>query len=292
MLAVTAGHLLPVAAQELEPYAYAHNPVGINFFVTAYGENWGDLLFDPTVPITDADAGWHHLTVGYGRSFALFGRTANFALVAPYVWGDASGRLEGELREVHRSGFADPRVRLSVNLLGGPALSPQEFATARPGTTLGATLILVPPLGRYHSDKLVNIGANRWSLKGELGLSQPVGKWRFELAAGAWFFSDNNNFFGGATRAQERVDALQGHVIYTFRRQLWLALDANYYRGGTTTVDGALNADLQDNSRVGLTMSMPLFDLQSIKISYSRGAATRIGGDFQQFTVAWQYAWF
>lgn len=280
------------SAQELEPYAYAHNPTGVNFIITAYGENWGDLLFDPTVPITDARAGWHNLMLGYGRTFEVFGHSANLAVVVPYVWGDASGRVEGEFGEVFRSGFADPRLRLSVNLLGGPALAPAEFERFEPRTTLGATLFFVPPMGHYLPDKLVNIGSNRWSVKGELGLSHPVGNWRFELAAGAWFFSDNNDFFGGVEREQEPVTAVQGHIIYSFRRQLWLALDANHYRGGKTSIDGTLNADLQANTRVGLTLSMPLIAKQSLKIAYSRGAATRIGGDFQQVTVGWQYTWF
>ena len=50
-------------------------------------------------------------------------------------------------------------------------------------------------------------------------------------------------------------------------------------------------ADLQRNSRIGATFSAPFGKRQSLKFSYSTGATTRIGGDFDTFGVAWQMAW-
>jgi hypothetical protein len=80
-------------------------------------------------------------------------------------------------------------------------------------------------------------------------------------------------------------------VIYTFHPMLWLAVDGNYYTGGRTTIDGKENFDLQKNSRVGVTLALPAGRSQSIKISYSVGARTTIGGDFQTVGVSYQYAW-
>ena len=85
--------------------------------------------------------------------------------------------------------------------------------------------------------------------------------------------------------------AFQVHVVYSFRRSLWLALDGTYYRGGKTTVDGLENDDLQSNSRVGLTLSVPLTARQSLKLSASTGASTRIGGDWDLYALTWQYRW-
>ena len=42
-------------AQTLEPRAYSNAPVGMNFLVLGYQNSKGALLFDPAVPITDAD---------------------------------------------------------------------------------------------------------------------------------------------------------------------------------------------------------------------------------------------
>jgi hypothetical protein len=150
----------------------------------------------------------------------------------------------------------------------------------------------VVPTGRYHRDRLVNLGSNRWSFKPEAGVSIPVNRWTFDAYAGVWLFTDNDEFYpGAARREQDPVVALQGHVSYTFRPRFWLAANATWYSGGTTTINGVESADLQRNSRIGATISIPLGQRQALKAAYSTGATTRIGGDFNTFAVAWQMTW-
>ena len=279
-------------AQELEPRAYSPSPVGANFIVLGYARSTGDVLFDASLPLSDVSARLNASFAGYARTFALFDRSASAALAWPYVWGDVEGNVGEDRREVSRSGSGDARFRLSINLIGDEAMTPQEFAKRTPRTTLGASLVIVPPVGEYDSSKLINLGSNRWAFKPELGLSHPAGPWSLELYAGVWLFTDNDAFLGGSTREQEPITSLQGHVSYTFRPRLWLALDANYYTGGRTTVAGVSNDNLQSNSRAGVTLSVPLGARQSLKFNWSKGATTRAGGDFTTFGVAWQYAWF
>jgi hypothetical protein len=57
-------------------------------------------------------------------------------------------------------------------------------------------------------------------------------------------------------------------------------------------VNGTRKADLQRNSRVGATLSLPVGRWQSIKLSGSTGATTRIGADFKTFAAVWQLTWF
>ena len=68
---VTAG------AQELEPRAYAANPIGVRFAVLSLGYSTGDVVFEPTSPITDVTAKVYLAALGVGGTFALFGRTAS-----------------------------------------------------------------------------------------------------------------------------------------------------------------------------------------------------------------------
>jgi len=279
-------------AQELEPRSYSPNPTGVQFLALAYSRSTGGVLLDPSVPLTDVEARMNAGVVGYGHTFGLFGRSAIASLALPYVWGDVSGAIGEEQREVSRSGLADVRVRLGMNLIGGPALSAPEFARRQPKPTLGVSLTAVAPSGQYDPQKLINIGSNRWSLKPELGLSYPYGHWYFEGYAGVWLFTENEEFFGGSPRKQDSITSLQAHVVYTFRPQLWLAFDANYYRGGATTTNGVRDADLQSNTRVGLTVSLPAGTKQSVKLSWSNGVATRLGSDFSTLGVTWQYTWF
>jgi hypothetical protein len=280
-------------AQELEPRAYSASPVGLNFALLAYGRSTGEILFDPALPLTDVEAHLNAGVLGYATTFEVFNRLASAALALPYVWGDVAGNVgEIDRREVSRSGPGDARLRFAINLIGDPAMTPAEFARRTPRTTLGASLVIVGPAGEYMSEKLVNIGANRWAFKPEVGLSHPVGRWYFDVYAGIWLFTDNDAFFGGVRREQDPLTSFQLHVSYNFRPRMWLAIDGTHYTGGRTTVNGVQNADRQRNTRLGMTFSLPIGRSQSLKFNWSDGASTRFGGDFTTYGVAWQWAWF
>lgn len=278
----------PLHAQELEPRAFSPNPTGLTFLVAAAGLSTGEVVFDPTVPITDVDATLYSIGAGVGQTFALLGRTASAALTVPYAWGSMKG-LVGEARDsIERSGLADARVRLSINLVGVPALPLAEFVKRTPRPSLGFGLTTSIPTGEYMDDKLINLGTNRWAFKPELGFVYPAGRWTLEAYAGCWFFTTNSSFFGGQVRSQKPLASLQGHVSYTVRRGLWIAADATFYSGGRTTVDGVESPVRQENSRVGVTVSVPVGSSNSIKATVATGATTRIGGNFQSLGVAWQ----
>ncbi len=279
-------------AQDLEPRAYAPNPTGANFIVAGYGHTSGDVTLDPSVPVTDVSARVNMAALFYGRTFGLFGHSASAGIQTPYAWGTLEGNVGEQRRSIYRSGLGDLRLRLTTTLIGGPALDLREFVKQKPRTTLGASVVVVTPTGQYDPAKLVNLGTNRWAVKPEVGVSHPAGRWWLEGYAGAWLFSDNTDFFGGSRRAQSAIMTLQGHVSYAFRPRLWMAGDATFYTGGRTTVDGVAKADLQRNSRFGLTMAVPLNRRSSVKASWARGLTTRIGGDFTTLAVGYQFLWF
>lgn len=291
-LLACAGFACTAGAQELEPRAYSAAPVGANFLVLAYSRSDGGVLFDPSLPATDVTAKIESGALGYARTFGLAGRAASAAIALPYVDGDFSGNVGEQRQYVGRSGLADVRLRLAVNLLGGPALSPKEFAQRTPATTLGASLSVVAPTGEYDASKLINIGANRWAFKPEIGVSHPIGNWFVEGSAGVWLFTDNDEFNGNSRRQQDPLATFQLHAGYTFRPGLWLAGNATYYSGGRTSVDGAAKEDLQENSRYGVTLSVPIDRRWSTKFAWSNGFSTRIGGDFRTLSFAVQYLWF
>jgi hypothetical protein len=189
------------------------------------------------------------------------------------------------------SGLADPRLRFSVNLYGAPALSFQEFASYQQDLIIGASLQASVPLGQYDADKLVNIGTNRWAFKPELGISKALGPLRLELSTGVTFYTDNHDFFGGKTRAQAPIYSVQGHMSYDLGAGIWVAVDGTYYTGGRTTVDGVEGNDLQKNSRLGVTVALPVNRHTSIKLSGSTGVSTRTGSNFNAGGVFLQYRW-
>jgi hypothetical protein len=280
------------AAQEMEPRSYSAVPIGTNFIVMDYSRSSGDILFDPSLPVTDLQAKINTYSLGLSHSFGVLGHVASIAIAVPYANANLTGNVEGAPGHAYRSGLGDMRFRLAVNLLGGPALTPEEFARRSPSTILGASVSVVAPTGQYVASRLINVGSNRWSFKPEVGLSQPIGNWFVEGAAGVWLFTDNTDFFGGRRRSQDPLPTFQWHGGYNWRPGLWLAADVTYFTGGQTSVNGVQDKDLQRNVRYGLTLSFPLSAQWSGKLAWSRGLTTSIGGNFQTISVALQYHWF
>jgi hypothetical protein len=268
------------AAQEMEAQSYSGQPPRINFVGAGYVRSDGSVLFDASAPISDVQAGIDSLSVVFGGTTTVFGRSGSFALAAPYVWADVSGNVGEASGSVVRSGPADLRLRISMNLRG---------ERSRP--LIGATLSVIAPTGQYDSSKLINIGSNRWSFKPEIGMALPYRRWLFETSLAASFYTDNDAFFGGQRREQEYIAAVQAHVSYSFRPGWWIGASSTYYRGGRTTVGGLENDDVQGNSRAGVALSAPLTAHQSLKLAWSSGVSTRFGGDFDTWGVFWQYAW-
>jgi hypothetical protein len=280
------------AAQDLEPRAYAVSPLGTTFLVIGAGRSTGSVVVDPTLPIADIDAGINAATIGVARTFAIGDRLALASAALPYSWGDINGRVGEDARSIRRSGLADLRAKLSVNLWGARALAPAEFAKAKPTTIVGVSLTAAAPTGQYDPAKLINLGTNRWAFKPEIGVSHPVGRWHVDGYGGIWFFTGNDSFFPGTSRRQQHpVTAFQGHVSYALTRRAWAAFDATWYGGGRVTVDGGEPSDRQSNMRLGATLAAPLGRRQSIKVFFSGGATTRTGTDFRTLGVAWQVFW-
>ena len=293
LMTVLAVLLLPLraSAQELEPGAYWPVASGLNIVTVSNSFNWGDLSFEPAAPVEAGSAKINTMALAYTRAFSLAGRAANVGLAVPVVTGHVEGRLLGEPAEADRFGFGDPRVRLAMNVYGARSMTPKEFAAFKHKTLIGVSVTVAPPLGQYDPSKLVNIGTHRWSFKPEVGISHALGQWVIEGMTGAWFFTDNDEYFNGASREQAPIVAAQFHLTYKFTRTRWLGGNANFYTGGRTTIDAKENLDLQRNSRVGLTFSSAIGRKQAIRISVSRGAYTTIGAAFTSVGASYNYAW-
>lgn len=280
------------AAQSLEPRLYVPLPVTTSALLGAFTYSVGDVVVDPALPISNFEATINAATLGFANVFALAGRTAQIQFVAPYVFGELRAVIAGQDTSRNIDGWADPQLRLAVNLLGGPARRRAQLAGVRFGTVLGASLAVGMPFGHYDNTKLVNIGANRFSMKPELGLVQPLGGgWAVEGYAGAWLFGENNNYLGGRTVSQDPLWTFQAHVIRLLGRRGYLALDGTLISGGQTTVDGTQQKNFQHNSRAGATAVWSPARGHSLKASYSKGFFTRFGGDFDVFSVGYQRSW-
>ena len=166
-----------------------------------------------------------------------------------------------------------------------------QFRSYTQDTIIGATFKVSAPWGQYDSDKLLNIGTNKWSFTSEIGISKALGDWIVEGAATVELFTNNNDFYGGQKLETDPIYSTQAHVIYRFKSGLWTALDTTYYTGGESTVNGVAKDNKLSNWRTGFTLAMPVNKANSIKFAVSTGVSTRTGTDFTAYLLAWQYRW-
>jgi len=119
-----AGH---AKAQEMEPRAFSPNPVGMTFVLAGAARSTGGILTDPSLPVDDVNATIDAGLVGVGHTFSLFGQSANAGIVLPYLSGHFTGTIDGQDAEATRQGIGDTKIRISVGLVGAPAMTPAEF---------------------------------------------------------------------------------------------------------------------------------------------------------------------
>ena len=115
-------------AQDLEPRAYSNTPVGMNFLLVGYRRADGALLFDPELPITDANANVELGFLGYVRALGIADKSAKVGLLLPVANLDANGFVDNEFLTREVTGLADPSLYFTINLYGAPALSMEEFS--------------------------------------------------------------------------------------------------------------------------------------------------------------------
>ena len=279
-------------AQEIEPRAYTNVPAGLNAAAFAYSLSSGNILTDPTLPLQDLNVTTHIPTIIYLRTFNIFGKLGRAQVMIPYAFLAGDAKLAGIDTSGTRRGFADARIRLGVNIFGSPALSLKEFQRFQQTTIFGASVVVSVPIGQYDNTKLINLGSNRWGIKPEIGFSHQHHRLYFEMYAGIWFSTKNLDFLQTLTLEQEPIFSFQWHVGYIFKSGIWLAIDGAHVNGGKTKIDGVYSDSFQRNWRLGGSLSVPLGRQHSIKVLYHSGIWTRFGGDFDIFTLAYQYIWF
>lgn len=292
-LAATLLTMLPhgVRAQDLEPRQYSNIPIGANFLVAGYARSVGSVLFDPAIDLENASVDFDGPVIGYARGVGVAGMSGKIDGGLARVCLSGSADYQGERVGRKVCGFGDARMRFSVNFLGAPAYSLDEFGAYRQDLVVGASVSVNAPTGQYDADRLVNIGTNRWATKLEIGLSKVVRQWLLEFALAGTFYQKDDDYYGGIGLEQDPIAALQAHFVRPLRSGIWLAVDTTMYAGGSTTTGGEPDRNRQSNTRLGFTLSLPINARQSVRLHASSGVSTRTGSDFDTAAVSWQYRW-
>ena len=279
-------------AQDLETRRWTHLPTGTNVLGIGQAYTEGDISLDPVLMLEEAEVETETTVVSYVRSFGLFGKSARFDAMIPYQDTRWEGLLSGSVVETQRHGLADPRLRLSVNLLGAPALRPkafQEFQQANSkNTILGVALVLRVPLGEYKEDKLLNLGNNRFVIEPQVGVLHRHGQWSYELTGSVLFFTDNDEFLVEHRREQDPLLFLQGHVIRFLPLRFWVSVSVGYVTGGESTLAGEKQDDRRTDLYSAATVGVSLGRRQGLRLTYLRGDTKEVvGTDSDSLALSW-----
>jgi hypothetical protein len=266
-------------AQDLEPRRWTQMPTGLNFAGIGIGHTEGDILFDPVLLVEEATFDMEAVGLVYVRSFGVLGKSARVDFSLPYRAGRWEGTVDGEFVHFRRRGLADPRIRFSMLLYGGPAETPEEFAKSKKSNTVvGAAVGVKMPLGEYSSERLINLGSNRWVVRPQLGVTHTRGKWTGELTGSVFLYGDNNEFWMDTQLESDPLWALQAHLIYTFKPGLWASLSTAYGTGGEAKVDSVAKNNLSGNWLSALSLGIPIDRRQGVKITLLTGRTQKFTG--------------
>ena len=200
--------LQSVNAQELEPRSLTNVPVGLNFVFFGYGYANGNTLLDSALPLEDLNSDLHTIFAAYVRAIDFFGMSAKVDVIVPSAAGNWDGIYEGEQTDVKRDGFGDPRI-VYHSIFWGRLLMGDHLIPRRQENGRGCCLQIITPFGENFTDKLINLGSNRWTFRSQVGIAHSIGNWILEGYGGLWIFTPNNNFWGGLRLEQRPLFTLK-----------------------------------------------------------------------------------
>lgn len=293
-LVATIAYSCPPAlhAQFSDPRTYTVAPVGTNQLELDYAHARADASLDTQFEVIGAHLELNEGTVSYTRNFGMLGNLAWVRVNAPFA--SVTGYVAGTNTSRSISGAGDSSVQLTSLLIGGKALSAEQFATYSPGTTVGLSVTVRAPTGEYDPQRLFNLGSDRWSLMPEFAVSHPFGpghRWVVDAYLNVYFFTAVPRYHRTEILSQEPLPGVEGHISYDFTPSLWASLDLRYAFCGATLVDGVNQNDSQENLIAGSEVSWSPSSNQSLVFLVSNALVYRNAPDETRIALKYIYQW-
>ena len=286
--------LLPgqASAQFTDPRNYDNTPIGTNQLELGYAYAHANASIDTSLAIGGAKLNLNQGAISYTRYFGLLHRLMWIGASVPVA--GLGGSVTGTNIQGSTTGAGDSSYELAMLLKGGPALNEAQFENYKPTTIIGVSFAITAPTGLYDSNKILNLGSNRWSFKPEIALSHPFGpgqKWQFDTYANAYFYTDNTSFHGSQVLRQQPLPGLEGHVSYLFTESLWASLDTRYSFHGISFVNGVNQSNPQQNFILGSEMNLSLNTQNSLVLEFAKALVHQNGPARTGFSVRYDYTW-
>jgi len=269
------------------------------------------VQFDPAHFIyPNADAEANVMIASWARHMTLFNRASSFS--ANVAGGSVDVEFDTSLAppeflppgvspgaSLHQaaSGYADPSVQLDVNLVGTkPLRSTVDLVNYEPTWTVDTAVMLAFPVGQYDSDKLVNMGLNRWygriafPIKYHFGVFSPGQMSSFELTPSVWIFDENDDFLGQKLE-NDPLSQLEAHLTHDFTRSFFGSLDLLYRQGFQSKINGVEVGDELDIGDLGFTLNFQATGNLTIRTSYSSNVFGDDDLDTSILRMQFVYGW-
>jgi hypothetical protein len=287
-------------AQGDGPRAYWKGLTGTNIVPVIYTTISGNTNpFDPAhTVLANATFDATLALAGYIRAIDVADRAATVSVIFPM--GSLSGQAVVDGKSVGQSagGFGDPMVQFSLNVVGPKAMKNiPDVLRYEPKLSIDVMGSLTAPLGEYNNTQSLNIGQNRWSGRIGAPVVWQIGSWAperrttLEFLPAVWIFGANNDFVG-KTMTNDVLFQLEAHLTHNFAKGFWGSLDAAWYTGGKSTIDGVAGTKL-NNAGLSVTAGYMINDNAQLTVGYGSTLGDNTPSDLRlsQFRVSLIYGW-
>ena len=267
-------------AQGDGPRSHLLGPIGIWGVNPKYLNLDQNIVPAGNILVEDADIKVDVFPTTFFHTLNIGGKFAQILFMANP--GKAVASIESDTtlldREITADGFSDGFIGFKLGLIGGDAMDIGEFAKHQPSYSLYGYL-RVWYSGSYDSNKLFNLGTNRFAIELGAPMSIPVnlGKTQrstwLEVFPSVQFFTDNDDP-ARSSRAnkveQKPLFLLESHFTHNITTKFWAGLDLRLQYGGETLVD-----DVGDDNRIeavggGLSLGYQILKPLGGYVSYGR----------------------
>ncbi len=268
------------------------------------GDASDSQAFDPVhyiYPESEVQANLFILT--YARHFTLLDRPAIFG--ANLLGGNLgvesfgnpldAGSGPGFKQSAH--GFGDPSVQLTLNLVGAPAIRTiYDVTKYEPKAVLDISVMGAFPIGEYDSNKVVNLGLNRWWGRLALPFTYHFGPYvpgyrtSLEIVPSVLFLGSNGDFLG-RTLDNDPLYQLEAHVTRDVFARFFASVDFLYRHGALSEIDGMEVAEDLDILSLGFTLDYEMNDNVGVRVSYHTIVGGDSGLDGDMFRIAVNFGW-
>ena len=291
-VALATLHAPEAGAQFSDPRNYDNTPTGLNQLELSYTYVHSNASIDTSVIVTGASLNLNQGTIDYTRYFGFLHRLMWLEAAIPVA--GLGGSVSRTTIEGSTTGTGDSSYQVAMLFKGGPALTVAEFQNYRPTTTLGGSLSVTAPTGSYHSNRILNLGSDRWSFKPELALTHPFGSdqnWELNAYANVYFYTDNTAYRGKELLRQEPLPGFEGHLSYSFSAKVWASVDARYSVRAATYLNGVDQRNSQQNFILGSEMGVTLSARNSLLLEFGKAVVHQNGPALVGFSVRYDYTW-